>query len=61
MGKIIASVVLVLGVVNLLLVAFQLLSGLRLVKAPFSLHRKTGIALAVLAALHGALAVIINL
>jgi len=61
MGKIIASAVLILGVLNLMLVVFQLLTGLRLVKAPLTLHRKTGIALAVLAALHGALAVIINL
>jgi len=41
-------------------VLFQLLSGLRAIRVPMGVHRKTGIALAILAALHGLLAILSN-
>jgi hypothetical protein len=47
-----------LGIVNLLLVLFQLSTGLRWIKASFAVHRKTGITLLILAIIHGSLAVI---
>jgi hypothetical protein len=47
-----------LGIVNLLLVLFQLSTGLRWIKAPFAVHRKTGITLLILAIIHGSLAAI---
>ena len=52
------SPILLLGIVNLLLLSFQLSTGLRWVKVPFGVHRKTGIALFVSALLHGALGLI---
>ena len=50
------TIILLLGVLNLLLILFQLSSGLRWIKVPFGLHRKTGIALLVSALLHATLA-----
>ncbi len=47
-----------LGVVNLLLLAWQLASGLRWVKATPRLHRQSGILLCVTATLHALLAAI---
>ena len=52
------SPILLLGIVNLLLLSFQLSTGLRWVKVPFGVHRKTGIALFVSALLHGILGLI---
>ena len=52
------SPILLLGIVNLLLLSFQLSSGLRWVKVPFGVHRKTGIALFISALLHGILGLI---
>lgn len=54
------SIILLLGIVNMLLVLFQLLSGLRVIRIPMGVHRKTGIALVVSAALHGILAMLSN-
>ena len=51
------SIILILGMCNLLLVCFQLLSGLRIIKVGIKLHRKTGIALFVFAIVHGLLAI----
>ena len=53
------SIILILGVINILLILFQLSSGLRLIKVRFVTHRKTGIALLVSASLHGLLGVIL--
>lgn len=50
--------VLALGLVNLVLLAFQLVSGLHLVRIPIGLHKKTGIALAVTATVHATLAML---
>ncbi len=46
------SIVLILGVINFLLILFQLSSGLRLVKVSFPTHRKTGIVLLISAFIH---------
>ncbi len=55
------SIILVLGLINLLLLSLQLSSGLRWIKLPFGIHRKTGIALFVTALIHGVLGIISQL
>jgi hypothetical protein len=55
------SIILILGLINLLLLSLQLSSGLRWVKLPFGVHRKTGIALFVTALIHGILGIIAQL
>jgi hypothetical protein len=50
------SIILILGILNLLLVALQLLGGLRIVKIPFKVHRTCGILLVISSVLHGILA-----
>ncbi len=52
------SIVLILGVINFLLILFQLSSGLRLIKVSFLTHRKTGIALLISASLHALLGIL---
>jgi len=52
--------ILVFGLLNLLLIVFQLLSGFRIVKVTFSMHRKCGFVLCVLAFCHGALAFLVS-
>lgn len=49
------SIILIGGLVNLILLLFQLLSGLRYIKVPFGIHRKTGIILIFCAVIHGIL------
>ena len=39
------SIVLILGIVNFILLLFQISSGLRWVRVPMTFHRKTGITL----------------
>jgi len=53
------NLILVLGLLNLLLMVFQLLSGFRVVKVPFSVHRKCGLLLCILALCHGFLAFLV--
>jgi len=53
------SIVLILGVINFLLILFQLGSGLRLITVSFLTHRKTGIALLICASLHACLAILL--
>lgn len=53
-------VVLALGIVNLLLVGFQVASGRRWIRVKVPVHRRTGQILAVLALAHGILAVLLN-
>ncbi len=55
------SIVAVFGVVNLLLVSFQLLTGLGLLKVSFNVHKKSGIILMITALIHGTLAYIQNM
>ena len=50
------SIILILGICNFLLLVFQLGTGLRLIKVPFGIHKKTGIILLVCACLHAILA-----
>ena len=50
------SIILLLGVLNFILVLFQMSSGLRWIRAPFGLHKRTGITLVISATLHAILA-----
>ncbi len=50
------SIILILGLMNMSLLVFQLLSGLRLIRVPFVFHRRAGVVLVVVAVLHAALA-----
>ena len=50
------SIVLVLGIINFLLLLFQLSSGMRWIKVKMTVHRKTGITLFIVALFHGILA-----
>ena len=54
------SIILLLGSINMLLILFQLSTGLRWIKVPFRLHRRTGIILFISATLHGILAYLAN-
>lgn len=50
------SIILILGLLNMLLIVFQLLSGLRVLRLPMVIHRRTGMALVVTALLHAVIA-----
>lgn len=50
------SIILLLGILNFMLILFQLSTGLRWFKVRFAIHRKTGIILLMSATLHGFLA-----
>ena len=52
------SVVLILGLVNFLLLLFQLATGLRWVKVPPGVHRRAGFGLIGSGVLHGGLALL---
>lgn len=54
------SIILILGIINFVLVLFQLLSGLHLIKVPFALHKNTGILLFFTAIVHGGLAILVS-
>ncbi len=54
------SIILILGLINMILISFQLSTGLRWIKVPFRMHRKTGMILLINAALHGLLAYLAN-
>jgi hypothetical protein len=49
------SIILILGVINFILLLFQLFSGLRWIKVKVGFHRKAGILLFILATIHGLL------
>lgn len=51
------SLILPLGIINFLLVAIQILSGLKIVKISYKAHKYCGIALGVAALTHGAIAI----
>ena len=55
------SVILILGICNLLLVFFQAASGLRFIKVKLGVHKTTGLALLIFALTHGLLAFLANL
>jgi len=54
------NIILWLGIINIILALFQLLSGLRIIKVKFKIHRRLGITLFITALVHGALAILIN-
>jgi hypothetical protein len=54
------SIILILGIINFLLILFQMTTGLRWIKVRFGVHKKTGIVLFIAAFVHGALAVLAN-
>jgi hypothetical protein len=54
------SIILILGLINMTLISFQLSTGLRWIKVPFRMHKKTGTILFISAALHGLLAYFAN-
>jgi len=54
------SIILLLGLANLVLILFQLATGLRLLRVRVGIHKRTGIALLVLAILHGTLAFLVS-
>jgi hypothetical protein len=58
--KIVGALILILGIVNLTLILFQLSTGMRWIKTPFQIHRKTGMLLLASAALHALLAFIVG-
>lgn len=56
----IGSIILILGMINFLLVLFQISTGLRFIKASFTIHKRTGILLFLTALIHGALAIYVD-
>lgn len=46
-------IILVLGIANFLLLLFQLLTGLHWIKVKIGVHRKAGLLLFIVAAVHG--------
>jgi hypothetical protein len=52
------SIILILGICNFALLLWQLSSGLRWIRVPFGVHRKTGITLFIIAIIHGTLAIL---
>jgi len=57
----VGSLILILGILNLVLLGFQLVSGMHWVKVPIRLHRRTGMVLVASAVLHGSLALLADL
>ncbi len=55
------SLILLLGIVNLVLLAFQLSTGLRWIRVPLGVHRRTGMLLAASGTVHGCLAILADL
>ena len=53
------SIMLVSGVINLALIFFQLAGGLRWIKIPVKIHRKTGILLFFIAGIHAAIGILL--
>lgn len=54
------SIILVLGFINMILILFQLSTGLRWIKVPFQVHRRSGMILFISAALHAIFAYLAN-
>ncbi|MFO7785943.1 MAG: hypothetical protein ACQET7_11985 [Thermodesulfobacteriota bacterium] len=53
--------ILAFGVLNMVLLAWQLFTGLHIIRVPASLHRKTGIALVASATIHALTALLARL
>jgi len=54
------SIILILGVLNMLLILFQIGTGRRWIKVPFQFHKRTGIVLFFSAILHAFFAFLEN-
>jgi hypothetical protein len=54
------NIILWLGIINLLLALFQVLSGLRYIKVKYKLHKWLGVTFFFTAMIHGIYALIIN-
>lgn len=54
------SIILILGILNMLLILFQISTGLRWIQVPFHVHKRTAIVLFFSAALHTILAIFAN-
>ncbi|HET98517.1 MAG TPA: hypothetical protein ENN98_07510 [Desulfurivibrio alkaliphilus] len=54
-------IILLLGITLFLLLIFQLMSGLRIIKASFATHKKVGMLVVILAMVHGLLAITSNM
>ena len=54
------DIILWLGIINFILVLFQLLSGLRVIKIKYKTHKTFGIILFITATIHGTVAIITN-
>jgi len=54
------SIILILGLFNLVLLLFQAASGLRIIKVKYGIHKKTGIALLIVALVHGFLGIMVS-
>lgn len=51
------DLILPLGIINIVLVAVQVLGGMKIIKVSFKTHKYLGILLGIFALIHGALAV----
>jgi hypothetical protein len=56
----ISGIILILGIINFLLLLFQLATGLRWIKVKFGVHKKAGIFLFIIATLHGLLGILVG-
>ena len=54
------DIILWFGIINLILILFQILSGLRMIKVKYKLHKTLGIVLFFTAFIHGIYALVIN-
>ena len=54
------SIILLLGVLNMVLILFQMSTGLRWIRVPLGVHRRTGMLLFVSALVHALLAYLVS-
>jgi hypothetical protein len=55
------SVVFLLGIINLLLLLFQFLSGMHFIKVKYKMHKRAGIVFLATGLLHAILAILANM
>ena len=51
-------IILLLGIANILLLLFQLFTGMHWIRVRLGLHRKIGVLLVIVAAVHGLIAIV---
>ena len=54
------SVILILGMLNMVLILFQMSTGLRWIRVPLGVHKRTGMLLFVSALVHALLAYLVS-